>query len=226
MEATAVISSLFFSDIGGVHVWGWGDYSARHHIDLVPGSNPEHGTYAYIKEATPLPEPVSGSSTVTSLEPYDVILVVAEDAVDGTFDFNIVDKSLSGDGLPDDAAVFRMDRATMESRVRVNSEVYADYVDGLALVRPIEECLKHGVKIIDFLANLAWNTKEPIVRRVRCGQHHLIYSFDPQIAHGATDEPYREMTIGMDDSQVTVPADEEPRIFVVELIKEVPDPCD
>jgi hypothetical protein len=226
MEATAVISSLFFSDIGGVHVWGWGDYSARHHLDLVPGSDPEHGTYAYIKEATPLPPPVSGTSTATALEPYDVIFVIAEDPVGGTFDFNIVDKNLTGDGLPADAAVFRMDRATMEARVRVNSEVYADYVDGLALVRPVEECLKHGVKIIDFPANLAWNTKEPIIRRVRCGQHHLIYSFDPQIAHGATDEPYREMTISMDDSQVTVPADEEPRIYVVKLIKDVPDPCD
>ncbi len=207
-EAISMITSVFFAGADIATLWGWGPYASMHQAQL------NHGNYAVVKRSFPLSTYSGREEQEDNLQPGDVIFVAADNH-DGSVDINIVDKQLNGNGLPNDPEVYRVNKASLAEHIRVTSEVNADYVEGLALIRPIEKCLKLGNVKIDFPANRAWASKEPIVRRVQCGNYHVLLTFDPKIAHGALSVPYREMTLAIGGHALDVQADGEPRIYVV-----------
>ncbi|MCB0319625.1 MAG: thrombospondin type 3 repeat-containing protein [Bdellovibrionales bacterium] len=206
-ETVGMIPALFFLPIDGIHLWGWGSKLATHTTPLVPGA------FAILRDSISLSTPISGGPGVARVNAGDAIYVKASNVAASTLDIQIVDKKQLGPGVLEGDPVYRVSSRVVHPRVP--SEFGANVVEALALVRPIEACLRNGEKISDFSSQLDFVTKDPIVRRVQCGDYHIIFSYDPMIGSRESQLAFRTRTLRIGGVSVEVPANGEPRVFVV-----------
>ncbi len=201
-DMRAMAAMCFFTGCDGLVLWSWSG-TGNHHR---PRVEPE--AWVMVEESFQCP-PADGDDAV-AFERYDVLRIDAVE--DDTVRFRLLRRERQ-EPLKDDDPVFTMTRGDLEPLLRPASSPISAMIEGLALVKPLEYLLSHGEVIVDVPATEQYGQTLPIVRRVALDGYHAIATYDPLALF---DDEKRSVTITLaGGSRLTLPADEQVRVFVV-----------
>ena len=106
----------------------------------------------------------------------------------------------------------------MTPHLRAPSEPLSAMFEGLAMAKLLEWNLRNDTQQVDFNPQQTFGQGLPIERHLVSGNLHLIATYDPQVVYG---QPSRPITVnnfaGVAGLTVTFPADDQVRVFVVQL---------
>jgi len=202
-DMRAMTALCFFTGCDGLVLWSWSGTGNHHRPDIAPES---HVMVGQAFERAP-----EGGGEPVQFSRYDVLYIGAV-ADDGTVRFRKVDTGRSGTGVEEGDPVFTMPREELALLLRPASSPIAAMVEGLALVKPLEYLLSHGEVMIDVSAQEQFAQTLPIVRRVSLDGYDAVATYDPL---ALTSGDARSVAIEIGDASVTLPADEQVRIFVL-----------
>jgi hypothetical protein len=157
------------------------------------------------------------TSRTCTLRRYDALSILAIDT-NGYASFQKIDKddSAGNYGRRITNPLYRAPIDSLRAHLRPQAEPVAAAIEGLALVKPFEQILRHGRVCIDVPAWRQYRDTLPIVRRVRLGSINVVGSYDPSVVYGR--QP-RQITLGNFDGipglNVAIPCDAQMRIFVL-----------
>lgn len=209
-ETRAMTAACFFTGCDGLVLWNWSGTGNHHRpgklakdVDLMVG--------------IPFELAPEGSDEPRRFARYEVLHVL-DVSEDGTVRFQRVerDKPAENYGIRDDRPLFSMSGEALNPYLRCASEPVAAMVEGLALAKCVEYCLRNGEVKIDIPAQLQFKETLPIVRRVKTGPYHIVLTYDQDWA--AQEGPRRialEDFDGVPGRRVTFPADAQTRLFVL-----------
>ena len=205
------------------------------HVVAVWPSNKQPTLYINGKKDS---EAVSGSHTGrTEFGQDGGITIGAGNDGTGSFEGGLDQLRIYKRGLAKEEAVglfeeglyptYRGSKRALAEVLRPKSEGVAAQIEGLALANLFEYLLKHGTVEIDIDARSQFDADPdssvrvaaPIVRRVSLGDYHVLATYDPNSGSAG----YSPATIvledfgGNPDLNLSLPADDETRIFVVHL---------
>ncbi|MBU0606703.1 MAG: hypothetical protein KKI08_02400 [Armatimonadetes bacterium] len=208
-EARAMTTLALFTGIDGVDQWNWSG-TGNHHVP--PELKPE----ADVMVAAPFTlKPEGQGGAERHFVRYDVLHIVS--AADGIVRFRWLDKADVKGSTADTAPVYAMKQAELTRMLRARSEPVAAVIEGLALAWPFETILRFGEVKVDVPAQEQFGKTLPIVRRVKLGKWHVLATYDPGCVYGG---PARTIELkdfdGRAGRTVTLPADAQTRIFVLE----------
>jgi len=221
-EKRAMIAMAFFTGIDGFDTWNWSG-TGNHHAPPALTKN-KHGKDYFTSGADVMlkddfelpPEDSPAAAGPERFKRYDVVHVLSVDEAKGIVRFQKIRHPAKNHGVSDDQPVYVMPIEQMERHLRIKSEPVAAMIEGMALVKPFEYCLRHGEAMIDIPARRQFKQTQPIVRRVKFGPFHILITYDPNVVYGG--EP-REIVLtdfdGHTDLTLRLPADEQTRIFVL-----------
>jgi hypothetical protein len=149
----------------------------------------------------------------------DVLHVLGVDAATSRVRFQLVD--------PDDmknkyavhagSPVYVMEESQLQRHLRPRCDAVPAMIEGLALVKPLEFILRHGRVAIDQPAQVQFASKLPVVRRVKLGPIHVLFTYDPGCIYGGRP---RQIVLrdfdGRRGRTVRLDADRHARIYVVQ----------
>ena len=242
-DAAAMFAMNFFTGADGLVLWSWSGTANPNmvEIDVIDcdldcgidsGSYATQGNYS-VKDsfAVVATDTDAWGSEPMQFEQYDAIVVIAVDIDSSMAYFQRVDKTNKDDlygidlgwqtGQPATHPVYAMDTAALASLLRATTEPVASMIEGLALVKPFERLLREGEPKVDVLAQTQFGETLPIVRRVEYEDYQIVITYDPQWQ--LHDEPrtiYLEDFNGNGGLDVVLPADQHPRIFVLQHVPE------
>jgi len=212
-ETRAMFAMCFFTGCEGLVLWNWSDVGS-HQVprEVKEGADVMVGSRLEAKQ-----EGAAEGAAPVAFERYDALHVRGVDG-QGLARFQRIEKENWGDfGLTDDKPIYVIARDELIRHLRPSAEPVAAVVEGLALAKPFEYLLRHGEVKIDIPAQEQFAKTLPIVRRVKLGRVHLLATYDPQCVFGG---PPRRIVLddfdGHEGLTVTLPADSETRLFVLQ----------
>jgi hypothetical protein len=226
-EKRAMIAMAFFAGIDGIDTWNWSG-TGNHHVPPPLTRLTQSDDYFASGRDVMLergflgvPKSAPDGAPTEQFQRYDVLHVLDVDTEKGLAEFQKIRHSAKNHGVADDQPVFTMPIEQLESHLRIKSEPVAAMIEGMALVKPLEYTLRHGVVKVDIPARDQFTHTLPIVRRIKIGPIHVLCTYDPKVIYGG--EP-REIVLsdfdGCPGRTLKIPADSETRIFVMR--EEVP----
>jgi hypothetical protein len=165
-----------------------------------------------------LPEDADQNTKPFSFKRYDVLHVLDVDEKAGTVQFQIIEKgNQNGEyGLISGKPKYVMKIDDLNAHLRTSSEPVSAMIEGMALVKPFEYILRHGVVKIDVSAQKQFEMASPIVRRVKLGNINVICTYNPACIYGG--KPGQIILKDFDGNKeltLKLPADSETRLFVI-----------
>ncbi len=218
-EQRAMTVMGFFTGMDGFDSWNWsGTGSHQSPPDFSfkdkEGKLTAVGLDLMIGKAFELP-PVKSDKAVP-FKRYDVVHVTSVDPAAKIVRFQLVRPKEKNSGIDEAQPFFEAPADMLAEKLRMKSEPVAAMIEGMALVKPLENSLRNGEVKIDVPADTQFIKKLPIVRRVKCGQFHIIATYDPGVVYGGAP---RDITLenfdGRQGLTVTLPADQQTRIFIL-----------
>ncbi|MBN1863858.1 MAG: hypothetical protein JW808_03045 [Victivallales bacterium] len=225
-EFRAMFFFNFMSGADGLVLWNWVGFNPHLPRDIagpigMTGVTGVEGRGVQFGEDFELP-PKDGIEA-TRFSRYDGVIVKAiEEEADGTKMVLFQRPEWAGAFYKKTPAgpVYKMEKDSFMSRSRIITEPVAGAVEGLALVKVVEPILRHGEVMIDIPAIRQFMEKEPLVRRVKLGDIHLIATYDPfsvwckEYGGGGREIVLNDFD-GHQGLTMRLPADEQVRIFVL-----------
>ena len=218
-EQRAMTVMGFFTGVDGFDSWNWSGTDS-HHLPPDFFRKDKEGRIFVVGKDLMIgkgSEVVAvGAGPTISLKRYDIVHVVAVDMVAKTVRFQLIRSGKKDCGVGEAFPFYEMPADKLAGILRVSSEPVAAMIEGMALVKPFEASLRSGEVKIDVPADLQFKNVLPIVRRVKCGKHNIVATYDPCVVYGG--QP-REITLenfdGRQGLTVVLPADQQTRIFVL-----------
>lgn len=225
-DIRAMIAMGFFTGFDGFDNWNWSG-TDNHHIvtfhkevknteNILASKNNSRrkykdvmvGRYFQMKDENNVEE---------NFYRYDLLHIVSVDDAYNTVRFQKIRPSAKNLGIGEQYPYYEMSQAYLLPYLRPKSEPVAAMIEGMALVKPFEYLLRHGEVKIDVSAQDQFRKDLPIVRRVKIGPYHIIITYDPKVVQGGQPRiiVLRDFD-GVNDLKLTLPADSETRIFVLE----------
>lgn len=213
-DVRAMTALCFFTGCDGLVLWNWAGTGNHHQPPALKA-----GTETDVMVGSPFKlAPREKAKEHTAFQRYDTLHVKSV-SEEGMVVFQRIEKSnyRGNYGTTEDKATYEMSREELPALLRPRSEPVAALIEGLALVKPFEALLRYGEVKVDVSAQEQFEKGSPIVRRVKLGPYHVLATYDPGCVHGREARP-----IVLDDFDgtagvmVTLPADNQVRIFVIE----------
>lgn len=215
-EMRAIVALQFFTGVDGIIQWCFaGNNDHTRPPDLMRFADKPQATNVVQVGHTFAARDAAG--TAHAFKRYEFLRVQNVDTNTGTASFYRIraDTRLE-DQPPDRESVCALPCAELGAVLRPVSEPVAAFIEGLALVRPLEYTLRHGEPKQDIDMQRAWSEILPIVRRVTLGNLHVLATYDPAVVHGGAP---RRITLddfgGNKGLTLVLPADEQVRLVLL-----------
>jgi hypothetical protein len=215
-EVRAIVALQFLAGADGIIQWCFaGNSDHTRAPDLQQFANRPHATnIVQVGSAFQAADMKSGRQ---EFKRYDFLRVLNVDTNTGVAHFyRIRPDTRIEDQPPGHEPVCLLPCDDLAGTLRPISEPVSAYVEGLALIRPLEYTLRHGEPKQDMDMRRAWKEILPIVRRVKLGDLHIVASYDPAVVHGGTPRSVELRDFdGRKGLTLHIPADEQLRLFVL-----------
>ena len=223
-EKRAMIAMAFFTGIDGFDTWNWSG-TGSHHVPpaLLSGKKKDKDYFssgADVMLAKGFRLAAEGTAEETekdTFKRYDVLHVLELDEAAETVRFQKIRHRAKNHGVAEEFPTYQMPASELRPLLRIKSEPVAAMIEGMALIKPFEYILRHGDVQIDVPARRQFKENLPIVRRVTSGNLHVMITYDPGVVYGNSP---RDIVLndfaGRTGRTLTLPADQQPRIFVLE----------
>ncbi|MCC7493282.1 MAG: hypothetical protein IT204_13090 [Fimbriimonadaceae bacterium] len=210
-EETRAMTVLgFFCGTQGLVNWNWSGTGDHTRPSVKPAAD------LMLRDRLEL-APVGGGPP-TTFSRYDVIHVLSVTAELVRFQRVIPSEARSNYGIGEGRPVYELAPAALQPHLRPAAEPVAAMVEGLALVRAIEELLAAGRPVIDVPAQRQFAETLPIVRRIDLGAVQLLATWDPLWAQQPAGRAVELRDFaGRAGLHLTLPADGQVRLWLLRL---------
>ena len=216
-EQRAMIAAAFFTGVDGIVYWNASGYSNHH--------KPNYSNFRAtnkLKKSLMVKSPFRMAKRPPETGPeifnrYTALNVVEYNGQNDVIQFQRVGlKEQNRQAVLKAHPVYSTSFEMMKPFLRSRSEPVSATVEGLALIKMIELGLRTGKVMTDVSAQEQFDNDLPIIRRVKNGQYHYVFTYDPSIVHGG--KP-REITLqdfdGRDGLNLKFEADADSRIYIL-----------
>ncbi|MBL7224095.1 MAG: hypothetical protein ISS72_09600 [Candidatus Brocadiae bacterium] len=220
-DVRAMVALAFFAGVDGIVLWNWSG-TGNHNVPQLRTWDGKAKQWRMNDVLVGEPfrcASVGGKARTpeTLFRRYDALHVLSV-AEDGLVRFQRIEKGNAGGkyGCTPDKPVHTMPRDKLLPHLRPPAEPVAAFIEGLALVKPLEYVLRHGDVKVDVPAQKQFGEELPIVRRVKLGRIHVMATYDPLVLHGGTPRPIVLNDFdGVRGRTLVLPADAETRLFAL-----------
>jgi hypothetical protein len=222
-EERAIATTIFFTGVDGFNAWNWSGTESLNTVALrrkgEAGATGDPGwEYLDVVVGSAF-DAMSDSGASQHFSRYDALHVLGLDDKTHEIRFQRILPTERDLGLGPQSAVYSAASEELLPHLRPRSDPIAALIEGMALAKAFEFILRYGEVKIDVAAQTQFAEELPIVRRVKIGPLHVLVTYDPTVVHGG--QP-RDVILddfdGIPGLHVSLPADAETRIFVLEAI--------